>query len=109
MAIPSSAYRIGPFCVHRHPHRVFAKREEAIPRAGDACGAMAGIASRPALDSTRVTLPLIPTNSGSNTTGSDTVTPITVSTNTAGTPITVGTNPYGIAITPDQASTPCSR
>ena len=33
--------------------------------------------------------------------GSGTVTPITLSTNTAGTPITVGTSPFAIAITPN--------
>ena len=36
--------------------------------------------------------------------GSGTVTPITISSNTAGTPITVGTNPYGIAVTPNGAT-----
>jgi YVTN family beta-propeller protein len=33
--------------------------------------------------------------------GSGTVTPITVATNTPGSPITVGSNPYAVAVTPD--------
>ena len=38
-------------------------------------------------------------------TGTNTVTPITIATNTPGTAITVGSGPYFIAITPDQAPT----
>jgi YVTN family beta-propeller protein len=59
----------------------------------DAGAAQAGSTAAPARRALPVTAYVV--------NGSDTVTPITTRTNTAGPPITVGSNPYAIAITPD--------
>src|ERR1700689_5044465 len=78
----------------------------AVALAGPAVAAPAGYGlARPAVSRNQVG-PSAPAPGSSPTVyvadfGSDTVTPISTATNTAGPPITVGNSPYNLAITPD--------
>jgi YVTN family beta-propeller protein len=87
--------RVAKWLYNRHKARHKARRHLLVLAAGVLAGALIGSTS-PAEGSVPLSATAYVTNRGDNT-----VSPVSVPTNSVGSPIPVGALPYGVAVTPD--------